>query len=131
MIYVLIGSSWLGQMLIEAGDKIEAEQRLREAVGIMESWGKQFVQTVYAYKFLADILAERNELEQAHYYLVKGLRYSISKNEIQDFLTSLKDSCQSMGKPEEFISICNAELEQRDKDEEKQIIKNALVDFQK
>jgi class 3 adenylate cyclase/tetratricopeptide (TPR) repeat protein/ribosomal protein L40E len=132
MLFVLIGSYALGRMLIEAGDKIEAEQHLREAVGIMESWGKQFEGwwTVYAYKFLAEILAERGELEQAHYHLVKGLRYSL-KNEIQDFLTSLKDSCQTMGKPEEFIAICNAELEQRNQDEEKQIIKNALADFQK
>jgi len=133
MLFVLTGSYELGRMLIEAGDKIEAEQHLREAVGIMESWGKQFEgwQTVYAYKFLADILAERGELEQVHYYLVKGLRYSTTKDEIQDFLTSLKNSCQSMGKSEEFVAICNAELEQRDKDEEKQIIKNALADFQK
>jgi class 3 adenylate cyclase/tetratricopeptide (TPR) repeat protein len=133
ILFVLIGSYGLGRMLIEAGDKIEAEQHLREAVGIMESWGRQFEpeQTVYAYKFLAEILDEQGELEQAHYYLIKGLRYSISEKEIQDFLTYIKDSCQAMGKPEEFIAICNAELEQRDKDEEKQIIKNALADFQK
>ena len=129
MLYVLAGSTWLGRMLIKAGDKIEAEQHLREAVGIMESWGRQFWGTVYAYKSLADVLAERGELEQAHYYLVKGLRYSTSKYEIQNFLASLKDSCQAMGKPEEFIAICNAELEQRDKDEEKLIIKNALSDL--
>jgi len=133
MLFVLTGSYWLGRMLIETGDKIEAEQRLREAVGIMESWGRQFEgwRTVYAYKFLADILAERGELEQAHHYLVKGLRYSTTKNEIQDFLASLKDSCQTMGKPEEFIAICNAELEQRDQDEVKLLIKNALADLQK
>jgi hypothetical protein len=131
MLFVLIGSYWLGRMLIEAGDKIEAEQHLREAVGIMESWGRGMGYTVYANKLLAEILAERGELEQAHYYLVKGLRYSISEKEIQDFLVSLKDYCQAMEKPEEFIAICNAELEQRDKDEEKEIIKSALADFQK
>jgi len=131
MLFVLFGSYYLGLMLIEAGDKIEAEKHLREAVGIMESWKRQQELTsVYAYKFLADILAERGELEQACSYLAKGLRLTLSNYEIQDFLTYLKDSCKKMGKPEEFIALCNSELEKRDKYEEKQIIKNALADFQ-
>jgi len=132
MLYILNGNFWLGYILIEAGDKIEAEQHLREAVDVMEIWGKQFGGTgsVYAYKSLAEILAERGELEQACSYLAKGLRFTLSNGQIQNFLTYLKDSCQSMGKPEEFIAICNTELEQRDQDEEKLIIKKALADFQ-
>ncbi|MFC1719154.1 hypothetical protein ACFL6S_36215, partial [Candidatus Poribacteria bacterium] len=128
---ILMGQYWLGKRLLIAGEEMEAEKHLREAVNIMEDWGRQFEAggTVESYHLLAEILTKQGNHEQAYQYLARGLQFATWRH-LEEFLKSIRDICKATDKTEDFADLCKIEMENRERDDELKVLNHFLLSIQ-